>query len=61
VPLTLLSTWQATQRSGTQCNGTRTRWLFGPLRYRLLIEAVHGNLQTTWVNRYTGPLRVRVR
>jgi hypothetical protein len=46
-----------TQRSGTQCNGTRTRWLFELLRSRWLIEAVRCNL----LNRHTRPLRVRVR
>ena len=35
-----------TQRSGTQCNGTRTRWLFELRRCRSLIEAVRGNLRT---------------
>ncbi len=28
---------------------TRSRWLFELLRYRWLIEVVHGNLQTTRV------------
>jgi hypothetical protein len=35
-----------TQRSGTQCNGTRTRWLFKLRRCRSMIEAVRGNLRT---------------
>ncbi len=35
-----------TQRSGTQCNGTRTRLLFEHRRCRSLIEVVWGNMQT---------------
>jgi hypothetical protein len=35
-----------TKRSGTQCNGTRTRWLFKLRRCRSMIEAVRGNLKT---------------
>ena len=48
-----------TQRSGTQCNGTRTRWLFELLPCRWLIERVPGNLQTKVLNRYTRPLHTR--
>ena len=49
-----------TQRSGTQCNGTRTRGLFELQRYRSLIEAVRGNLRTNRSDCYTGSNRVRV-
>ncbi len=50
-----------TQRSGTQCNGTRTRWLFElPMPMPMLIEAVRCNPQTNGLNRCTRPLRVRV-
>jgi hypothetical protein len=49
-----------TQRSGTQCNGTRTRWLFELRHYRSLIEAVRGNLRIQWPHCYPRSLRVRV-
>jgi hypothetical protein len=42
-----------TQRSGTQCNGTRTRWLFELRRCRSLIEAIRGNLRTNRPDSYT--------
>ena len=50
-----------TQRSGTQCNGTRTRWLFELRRCRSLIEGVRGNLRANGPDCYTRSLRVRVR
>ena len=49
-----------TQRSGTQCNGTRTRGPFELQRYRSLIEAVRGNLRTNRSDCNTGSIRVRV-
>ena len=49
------------QRSGTQCNGTRTRWLFELRRCRSWIEAIRGNLRTDVPDCYTRSLRVRVR
>jgi hypothetical protein len=49
-----------TQQSGTQCNGTRTRWLFELRRCRSWIEAGSGYLRTDRPDCYTGSLRVRV-
>jgi hypothetical protein len=52
---------QSAAVDGTQCNGTRTRWLFELLRCRSLIEAVRGNLRTNRSDCYTRSVRVRVR
>jgi hypothetical protein len=52
---------QSAAADGTQCNGTRTRWLFELRRCRSLIEAVRGNLRTNRPDCYTRSLRVRVR
>ncbi len=52
---------QSAAADGTQCNGTRTRWLFELQRCRSLIEAVRGNLRTNRSDCYPGPIRVRVR
>jgi len=52
---------QSAAADGTQCNGTRTRWLFELRRCRSLIEAVRGNLRTNRSDCYTRSVRVRVR